>query len=152
MKKWHVIVLLLAVAVLAGGLGAYAAGTAGTQGDPLISMSYLDDVLAPSIRSAYTSRIESEARELEESVQNSLADAAGAFEAVSLAEGEGTPCPAGTQLLFRSGSAICSASTSAALEAGPHGFPGSAAEMSSTDSWRTRRSMSATTSSQTSST
>lgn len=105
MKKWHVIVLLLAVAVLAGGLGAYAAGTAGTQGDPLISMSYLDDVLAPSIRSAYTSRIESEARELEESVQNSLADAAGAFEAVSLAEGEGMPCPAGTQLLFRSGTA-----------------------------------------------
>ena len=28
MKKWHVIVLLLAVAVLAGSLGAYAAGTA----------------------------------------------------------------------------------------------------------------------------
>ena len=109
MKKWHVIVLLLAVAVLAGGLGAYAAGTAGTQGDPLISMSYLDDVLAPSIRSAYTSRIESEARELEESVQNSLADAAGAFEAVSLAEGEGTPCPAGTQLLFRSGTAAATA-------------------------------------------
>lgn len=109
MKKWHVIVLLLAVAVLAGGLGAYAAGTAGTQGDPLISMSYLDDVLAPSIRSAYTSRIESEARELEESVQNSLADAAGAFEAVSLAEGEDTPCPAGTQLLFRSGTAAATA-------------------------------------------
>lgn len=109
MKKWHVIVLLLAVAVLAGGLGAYAAGTAGTQGDPLISMSYLDDVLAPSIRSAYTSRIESEARELEESVQNSLADAAGAFEAVSLAAGEGTPCPAGTQLLFRSGTAAATA-------------------------------------------
>ena len=109
MKKWHVIVLLLAVAVLAGGLGAYAAGTAGTQGDPLISMSYLDDVLAPSIRSAYPSRIESEARELEESVQNSLADAAGAFEAVSLAEGEGTPCPAGTQLLFRSGTAAATA-------------------------------------------
>ena len=109
MKKWHVIVLLLAVAVLAGGLGAYAAGTAGTQGDPLISMSYLDDVLAPSIRSAYTSRIESEARELEESVQNSLADAAGAFEAVSLAEGEGTPCPAGTQMLFRSGTAAATA-------------------------------------------
>ena len=109
MKKWHVIVLLLAVAVLAGGLGAYAAGTAGTQGDPLISMSYLDDVLAPSIRSAYTSRIESEARELEESVQNSLADAAGAFEAVSLAEGEGMPCPAGTQLLFRSGTAAATA-------------------------------------------
>lgn len=109
MKKWHVIVLLLAVAILAGGLGAYAAGTAGTQGDPLISMSYLDDVLAPSIRSAYTSRIESEARELEESVQNSLADAAGAFEAVSLAEGEGMPCPAGTQLLFRSGTAAATA-------------------------------------------
>lgn len=109
MKKWQIIVLLLAVAVLAGGLGAYAAGTAGTQGDPLISMSYLDDVLAPSIRSAYTSRIESEARELEESVQNSLADAAGAFEAVSLAEGEGTPCPAGTQLLFRSGTAAATA-------------------------------------------
>lgn len=72
-------------------------------------MSYLDDVLAPSIRSAYTSRIESEARELEESVQNSLADAAGAFEAVSLAEGEGTPCPAGTQLLFRSGTAAATA-------------------------------------------
>ena len=109
MKKWHVIVLLLAVAVLAGGLGAYAAGAAGTQGDPLISMSYRYDVLAPSIRSAYTSRIESEARELEESVQNSLADAAGAFEAVSLAEGEGTPCPAGTQLLFRSGTAAATA-------------------------------------------
>ena len=38
MKKWHVIVLLLAVAVLAGGLGAYAAGTGGPQGVPLVSM------------------------------------------------------------------------------------------------------------------
>lgn len=109
MKKWHVIVLLLAVAVLAAGIGAYAASSAGTQSDPLVSLSYLNDVLEPSIRSSYNSRITSEARDLEERLENSLADATGAFEAVSLAEGEGLTCAAGTELLFRSGSAICSA-------------------------------------------
>ena len=88
MKKWQIIVLVLAVAALAAGIGAYAATSAGTQSDPLISMSYLNDVLEPSIRSSYTSRIAAEARELEESLENSLSDAAGAFEAVSLAEGE----------------------------------------------------------------
>ena len=106
MKKWHLIVLLLAVAALAAGVGAYAASSAGTQNDPLVSLSYLTDVLEPSIESSYNSRIAAEARELE----NSLTGASGAFEAVSLAEGEGFVCSAGTQLLFRSGSAICSAS------------------------------------------
>ena len=104
-KNWQIIVLVLAVAALAAGIGAYAATSAGTQSDPLISMSYLNDVLEPSIRSSYTSRIAAEARELEESLENSLSDAAGAFEAVSLAEGESVQCSAGAQLLFRSGSA-----------------------------------------------
>lgn len=112
MKKWQILILVLAVALLGAGIGAYASTNAGTQSDPLISLSYLTDVLEPSIRSSYTSRINSTARELEDSFENSLADAAGAFEAVTLAEGEAKELGTGAQLLFRSGSATCSAELS----------------------------------------
>ncbi|MFR3291200.1 MAG: hypothetical protein ACLTSG_13680 [Lachnospiraceae bacterium] len=39
----------LAVAVLAAGIGAYAATNYGTQSDPLVAMSYLEKVLGPKM-------------------------------------------------------------------------------------------------------
>ena len=49
MKKWQIAVLVLVVAVAAAGIGAYAASNYGTQSDPLIAQSYLDEVLGPQI-------------------------------------------------------------------------------------------------------
>lgn len=62
MKKWQIAVLVIAVAVLAAGIGAYAASNYGTQSDPLVAMSYLEDVLQPKIESSVDAKISEAAK------------------------------------------------------------------------------------------
>ncbi len=99
MKRKHVIIPALCLAVvLAAGAAVYAAGTAGSPDDPLITRSYLDAVVQP---------------QLEEELQDQMAAALdgiqvagdGRFVAVSLSAGQRLSGGVGTELLLRSGSA-----------------------------------------------
>ena len=90
MKKWHVVIIVLVVAVLAAGIGVYAATNYGTQSDPLIAQSYLDEVLGPRLRREFDAA-------LDEAVGN-LGSEAGAFESVSLTGGS-ISCAAGTEVI-----------------------------------------------------
>jgi len=95
-KRIGFIFLLLAVAALSAGLGAYSASNYGTSADPLITKSYLDKVLTP---------------ELSEKFENELAEALfgienpDTFMVVTLARGEVLTGSAGCEVLLRSGSA-----------------------------------------------
>lgn len=93
-KKTLIICLAAAVLVLAG-VTVYAATSYGTESDPLITKSYLDEVLLP---------------ELEESFQQELDSAlagsgGGSFTVLTLSKGQTVTCEVGCEILLRIGTA-----------------------------------------------
>ena len=114
MKKWHIAALLLAVALLSAGVGAYAATNYGSQSDPLVAMSYLDEVLAPQLEREFSAALDEAA--------GSLTAANGAFVSASLS-GSGVRCEAGTEIISLSAGAgadgaLIDATTGETLAAG----------------------------------
>lgn len=113
MKKWQIFVLVIAVAVLAAGVGAYAASNYGTQSDPLVAMSYLEDVLQPQIESSVDAKI-SEATK-------GLTSGGGSFSVVSLSAGQTATLSEGAEVVLRDGSCEVSGTLSdvtAGMESG----------------------------------
>ncbi len=106
MKKWQIVVLVLAIVVTAAGLGAYAATNYGGQTDPLVASSYLSGVLEPSLRADFDSQIAAAMEKLERSFQEELASATGTFEVVTLKSGQTFSGGSGCEILFRSGTAV----------------------------------------------
>ncbi len=101
MKKWQIVVLVIAVAVLAAGIGAYAATNYGTQSDPLVAMSYLEDVLGPKMEDELGKQID----EAADALQAQYGAASSAFSVVTLSSGETLKCGEGCEIVLRSGSA-----------------------------------------------
>ena len=58
----------LLVILVVGGIFAFAAGEYGTSGDPLVSLSYIETVLAPQIRDEADKIIAEKTAELEDSI------------------------------------------------------------------------------------
>ena len=102
MKKLPVFVLCLA-AVLVLGFTVLAAGTAGTPEDPLITKSYLDQVVQPQMEKLFREQVAEVAAELQTTE-------AGRFSALRLSKGQVITGIPGTQLLLRSGKAIAAVS------------------------------------------
>ncbi|MCC8077520.1 MAG: hypothetical protein LIO60_04100 [Oscillospiraceae bacterium] len=86
----------VAAALLLAGVSAYAAGSYGSSSDPLITKSYLDEVVQPQLEAA-----------VEE------ATGAGTFAVVTLDAGDRVTCAVGTELVLRFGSAAAYAYDSA---------------------------------------
>ncbi|MCD7768222.1 MAG: hypothetical protein LUH06_05415, partial [Oscillospiraceae bacterium] len=82
------IAAFVAAALLLAGVSAYAAGSYGSSSDPLITKSYLDEVVQPQLEAA-----------VEE------ATGAGTFAVVTLDAGDRVTCAVGTELVLRFGSA-----------------------------------------------
>ncbi|MEG1633053.1 MAG: hypothetical protein RR314_03270 [Oscillospiraceae bacterium] len=123
MKKWQFITLLIVVAALSAGVGAYAATNYGTQSDPLVTVSYLTDTLGPSIRSDFDGQLAGAMERLESSFEADIAGATGTFKVVTLASGNTLTGSAGCEILYRSGSAaavgtLVDVSAGSALNAG----------------------------------
>lgn len=103
MKKWHIVLLVAAVALLSAGVGAYAATNYGTQSDPLVTVSYLKDTLEPSIKKEFDSQVAAAMEELEGRFEADLASATGTFSVVTLDAGKTLTGGAGCEILYRSG-------------------------------------------------
>ena len=106
MKKWQIAVLVIAVAVLAAGIGAYAASNYGTQSDPLVAMSYLEDVLQPKIESSVDAKI-SEATK-------GISGGSASFAVVNLGAGQSVTLSEGAEVVLRSGA--CAVTGTMALD------------------------------------
>ena len=91
--KW--IIAVLAVLLLAG-VSAYAATSYGSKDDPLITKSYLDEVVKPELESELKEKLDAAAKGLQHS-------AAGEFARVDLTAGQTLRCAAGCQILPVSG-------------------------------------------------
>ena len=98
MKRKSLVILACVLALALGvGVGAYATGTFGTQNDPLITKSYLEQVVQPEL--------EKEVRAAAEEAKQTAASVAGTFNVVSLSAGQKLTCNLGAEFLLRSGSA-----------------------------------------------
>ena len=120
MKKATRIMLILILALLALGAAAMAAGSSpGTEEDPLVTLSYLDEVFAAKV----TEQFRQELDEKETALREALEERVSALEA--RAPGEGKPggdyavetltdgqtliAKRGTELLLRVGEAVVTA-------------------------------------------
>lgn len=111
------LVLILAfvlVAVVFAGVGAYAASTLGTQSDPLVTLSYVNERLYPQL----VEKISEEADRAAEEVRQSVAQSGGStdtYSVVSLSSGQKLIGQVGCEILLRIGSAAVSAADAPGL-------------------------------------
>ena len=93
---------LLALCAIAGT--AYAAYNYGSQDDPLVTKSYLDEVLTPELMAEMEARLDAAG-----------SDAGAAFKVVTLSRGQTVACQAGCELMLRVGTAAASGADSPVL-------------------------------------
>ena len=95
-KTLKITVAVLAVLLIAG-VTAYAATNYGTKDDPLITKSYLDEVVMPQFTEEFRSKLDAAAAEI-------MHSAPGEFAKVELKSGQTLYCSAGAQMLPVEGS------------------------------------------------
>lgn len=83
---------------------AVAAGTQGSQSDPLVTLSYLNEQVLPDILKQVDKKVEDGTKGLREQLEVS---GKAAFQTGEAAKGQGVTLTAGTQFLLRSGGASC---------------------------------------------
>ena len=114
MKNKRLLTALLVIAILALGIGigAFAASNFGTQSDPLVAKSYLDNVLTPSLQTQYQKQLDEQVLKLEQQISGISAPDAGNFKPVTLASGKTIKAGAGCEIILTSGTATASGSLS----------------------------------------
>lgn len=106
MRKLRTLAVFCIVAVLLGGIGVVAATNYGTESDPLITLSYLNDVLKPELEQKYTQQTKDSFAELESRVE---AEVSGGYVSVTVKANQTLICKAGCEFLVRSGEAYVTA-------------------------------------------
>lgn len=111
MKKKKIITVLAAVVILAVGVGvgAYAASNFGTQADPLVAKSYLDQTVTPKLQAEFQSKLDEQVQLMEQQIASSSTGLN--FTAVTLTNGQTLKGSAGCEIILRSGTAAASGSS-----------------------------------------
>lgn len=101
MKKiLRIVIICAVVAALSAGVGAYAATALGTEHDPLITLSYLEQVLQPKLKA----EAEQQTRDAIAELETRLAEEnVSVFRSVTVPAGKTMTCDAGCEILVRSG-------------------------------------------------
>ncbi len=128
MKKTGRIVLIsLAAALLLGiaALAVDAATSVGTEDDPLVTLSYINDVFLPHVTDLFRGELEEKEAGLRDQLEERVAaleqaereavTGGNGFIAVDLEAGQTLTCRQGAELLLRSGSAALQASDGSGL-------------------------------------
>lgn len=113
MQKKRFLTILAAVVVLALGIGigAYAASNYGTQSDPLVAKSYLDNVLTPQLQQQFQAQLDLRVQELEQDIAVAGSNGGANFVSLSLSAGQTLKGDTGCEIILRTGSATCSGTT-----------------------------------------
>ncbi len=109
MKKWKIACIILAVLLL--GTAVYAAASAaGGQGDPLVTLSYLDRIFRPQVEQMAEDAVNEHEAELQDALNDAIDRRAGAstFEVVTLSRGQVLTGRVGCEIMLRVGSASVS--------------------------------------------
>lgn len=101
MSKRKIIIVVLFAVLVGAALSAavYAAVSYGTKDDPLISKSYLDEVLQPRLEADFQAELDAAI----EGVENA---GSGDFIVITLKSGQTVTCGVGCELMLRIGSAV----------------------------------------------
>ena len=121
MKKQLRVVLTAAAALLVLAAAVFAAGEysgpAGSENDPLVTMSYTNDIFTVEMQKYFRQELQAQTDSLRDSLEMRIeeleeaceaaggADVGLTFREVTLHSGSELSCEAGTELLLRSGSA-----------------------------------------------
>ncbi len=103
--KAKIIICVLLAVCAAAGITVYAAYNYGTKDDPLITKSYLDEVLTPELMAEFNAQLDA--------AQGSSGD--GTFTVVTLSRGQKITCQVGCEIMLRIGSASASGPDSPVL-------------------------------------
>ncbi len=117
-KRIRTVLCIVAAAVGLTAFGALAAGGAGSQSDPLVTLSYLTDTFTGQIMDKVDAAIAQRNAQLLRELGGSgsaVSGAASTYTAVTLAAGQILYGEAGCEVLLRSGSASCGGTASAGL-------------------------------------
>lgn len=107
MKRKKLLTVLAAMVILAlgVGIGAYAASNYGTQSDPLVAKSYLDNVLTPQLQQQFQAQLDESVSAMEQQIAGAASSGAANFASVSLGNGQTLTGDAGCEIILRTGSA-----------------------------------------------
>lgn len=118
MKKKTFRVTVCILAALAGltAVGIMAAGGAGSQSDPLVTLSYLTDTFTTQVMDKVDKLIVERNTKLASELEGGGASVSGgAYASVTLSAGQTMTGETGCEVLLLSGTATCSASASPAM-------------------------------------
>lgn len=112
MKKKQLLILICVIAAVLGltAAAATAAGGAGTQGDPLVTLSYLNDTFTGQIMDKVDGLIAQRDLQLGQGSGDPALPTSSGFAVVTLEPGRSLYGEAGCEVLLRSGEAACAAS------------------------------------------
>lgn len=115
--KWKIIGVVAAVALVV--TGAYAATNAGSSADPLVTLSYLNDVFAPQVEEDMEAMVSEKADELAQQFDQAISQVgsggASVFSVVTLSDGQTLVGDVGCEVMLRIGSAVCGSDGSTGL-------------------------------------
>ena len=117
MKKKRLRIAVCVLLALAGltAAGTMAAGGAGSQSDPLVTLSYLDDTFTGQIMEKVDKLIAERNTKLASELGGGVSGASSAYTAVTLAAGQTLTGETGCEVLLRTGAATCVASSTPGL-------------------------------------
>ena len=112
-RKYLVSAGIFVAILLVAAITAIAASNYGTQSDPLVTLSYLNGTARTSIMNDLNDSINAAKADLSASFDKKISEAGStpsgdpeAFKTVTLTSGQKVTCKAGTEIMFRSGSAV----------------------------------------------
>ena len=117
-KKTLITIALVAALAMVAAVTVYAVANYGSREDPLVTSSYLQDVVQPRMEDAYRSTLDGEVREMEDQFADQVDAAGGSYVLVTLESGQTLTGRAGTELLMRTGTAAVTQSAAIDLTTG----------------------------------
>ena len=97
-KKTAILIICLVLAAALLSAAVYAAVSYGSQDDPLITKSYLDEVLQPQLEKEFEA-------ELDAALENVEIESGSDFVVITLSSGQSVRCGVGCEVMLRIGSA-----------------------------------------------
>lgn len=104
-KQLRTILIIAAVVVVLASVTVLAVNNYGSASDPLVSMSYINQTLTPSLQSKFSTQLDAKAQALQNSFASAVSEKGGGFATVTMTKGQKLTCSAGSELLLVSGSA-----------------------------------------------
>ncbi len=109
-KKTLIALAVLLAVALVSGLTTMAVTNYGSQSDPLVTLSYLNETLTPAIKSQVEAAINAKAAELEQAFASAnpgtAAQQQSGFSVLTLSNGQTVVCEVGVEIMPRIGSVV----------------------------------------------